>query len=241
MLNSFADMAAKSSFALPSQSASASGNTAPSNTTNAESRAQSAADDFSQEYNTFLTLLTAQIQNQDPLQPMDSTQFVEQLATFSSLEQQVMTNNNLESISGLIQDLSTLIADAWLGEKVSVKSSWLASDGKPTQFTYDKAPDKATKSVLTISDRLGNTLASEPLDQDALRVTWNGKTDTGARIAEGSLLNITVNHYRDGALMAQSQPGVVTEVTGVADNNGKLQLATAAKLTAELGNFEKVD
>ena len=56
-----------------------------------------------EEFNTFLTLLTAQIKNQDPLAPLDSTQFVEQLATFSSLELQAKGNQTLEEIVGLLR------------------------------------------------------------------------------------------------------------------------------------------
>lgn len=55
-----------------------------------------------EELTQFLSLLTAQVQNQDPLQPLDSTAFVEQLATFSSLEQQVQMNRNLERILGAL-------------------------------------------------------------------------------------------------------------------------------------------
>ena len=55
-----------------------------------------------EEFNNFLQLLTAQIKNQDPLSPLDSTQFVEQLATFSNLELQATTNQILEGISNLL-------------------------------------------------------------------------------------------------------------------------------------------
>lgn len=54
------------------------------------------------DFNAFLSLLTAQVRHQDPLAPLDSTQFVEQLATFSALEQQVRTNEHLEAIGALI-------------------------------------------------------------------------------------------------------------------------------------------
>ncbi|MEO1569272.1 MAG: flagellar hook capping FlgD N-terminal domain-containing protein [Pseudomonadota bacterium] len=50
--------------------------------------------------------MTAQVQNQDPLSPLDSTQFVEQLATFSALEQQVQTNTHLQSIADLVRSLN---------------------------------------------------------------------------------------------------------------------------------------
>jgi len=60
------------------------------------------ANDRGQEFNTFLTLLTAQIRNQDPLAPLDSTQFVEQLATFTNLELQANGNASLERIENML-------------------------------------------------------------------------------------------------------------------------------------------
>ena len=59
-------------------------------------------EDIGQEFDTFLTLLTAQIKNQDPLAPLDSTQFVEQLATFSNLELQAKGNQVLEDIAQML-------------------------------------------------------------------------------------------------------------------------------------------
>lgn len=59
-------------------------------------------DTTGEEFSTFLTLLTAQIRNQDPLAPLDSTQFVEQLATFTNLELQARGNAELENISALL-------------------------------------------------------------------------------------------------------------------------------------------
>lgn len=60
------------------------------------------AETTGEEFSTFLTLLTAQIRNQDPLAPLDSTQFVEQLATFTNLELQAKGNAELENISALL-------------------------------------------------------------------------------------------------------------------------------------------
>jgi len=69
-------------------------------TSSASSTASPISDnaDLSSEFNQFLELLTTQVQNQDPFQPLDSTQFVEQLATFSALEQQVQSNDLLKKI-----------------------------------------------------------------------------------------------------------------------------------------------
>ncbi|MEM7728177.1 MAG: flagellar hook capping FlgD N-terminal domain-containing protein [Pseudomonadota bacterium] len=86
--------------------ASAAGATTATNGGDEEGAAPSAAEassnEVSEQFDTFLNLLTAQISNQDPLAPLDSTQFVEQLATFSNLELQATTNQILEGISNLL-------------------------------------------------------------------------------------------------------------------------------------------
>lgn len=77
-----------------------SSNTDSANTTLSDVTGQS--DSRGEEFNTFLQLLTAQIKNQDPLAPLDSTQFVEQLATFTNLEMQAKGNQTLEEIAFLL-------------------------------------------------------------------------------------------------------------------------------------------
>lgn len=72
-------------------------------TPNPSSTASESSTDASEEFDTFLTLLTAQIRNQDPLAPLDSTQFVEQLATFSNLELQAEGNQTLDSIARMME------------------------------------------------------------------------------------------------------------------------------------------
>lgn len=64
--------------------------------------AENSVSEQAEEFNTFLELLTAQIRNQDPLAPVDSTQFVDQLATFSNLELQAKNNQILEGIATLL-------------------------------------------------------------------------------------------------------------------------------------------
>ena len=78
--------------------------TAQTETDATPSRAAGSANEVAEQFTTFLTLLTAQIQNQDPLAPLDSTQFVEQLATFSNLELQAEGNSVLEDIAQLIAE-----------------------------------------------------------------------------------------------------------------------------------------
>lgn len=96
----------------------------------AEKTKQNGANDFE----TFLTLLTAQMRNQDPLKPMDSTAFVAQLASFSSVEQQIETNAKLDEILDAFSGSPTTQLTEWIGKEVSRGES--ISD-TPTEIIFD--------------------------------------------------------------------------------------------------------
>ena len=100
----------------------------------------SASDSLSQlgnDYNKFLTLLTAQIQNQDPLEPVDSTQFVAQLAQLSQVEQAVQTNTQLETVSSQISGLLNLGGTDLLGRDVTIQSDTVMLKNGATATTYE--------------------------------------------------------------------------------------------------------
>ena len=73
------------------------------------------ANKLSADFNAFIKMLTAQVKNQDPLKPIDSTEFATQLATFSSLEQQVLTNSKLSEISSNLGAVTCLRLQTLLG------------------------------------------------------------------------------------------------------------------------------
>ena len=187
--------------------------------------------DIGEEFNSFIQLLTAQVQNQDPLSPMDSTQFVEQLATFSTLEQQVQSNEALQQIATLIADLHTMAASDWLGEQVTVESSWVPYSGEPVEFEVDR-PQSANRAILTVRDTNGAVAWSESLDLTDQRFQWNGDLTNGRIAANDSLYQMSVDFYRDNDFAGSAAPRLVTTVTDVATENGKLRLGTAMKLSA---------
>ena len=123
-------------------------------TTTASNTSSVSSNSIGEEFNTFLQLLTAQIRNQDPLSPLDSTQFVEQLATFSSLEQQVQTNSSLDNIAAMIGDLHSILANEWLGQEVAVSSDYVAYEGQPVEYEIDPALSY-DQAVLTVIDTTG--------------------------------------------------------------------------------------
>ena len=192
-----------------------------------------------QEFNNFLQLLTAQIQNQDPLAPLDSTQFVEQLATFSSLEQQVETNTSLDRISDLIANLNAIAADQWLGEQVTIESSWVPYLGETVEYEI-QPPNQADSGVLTVRDSNGTVVWSEGLDLSSVRQSWDGQLGTGETAAIDSLYQVSIDYYGSGEFLGSTAPRLVTTVTDVATENGKLKLGTAMKLTADAEDVRTV-
>src|SRR5882757_5737115 len=95
------------------------------------SAAQSATKQLSSNFDTFLTLLTTQLRNQDPLSPMDSNQFTQQLVQFSQVEQQINSNQNLESLISLTKSQTSSDAVSYLGKTLTMTDGTAAlMDGK---------------------------------------------------------------------------------------------------------------
>ena len=125
------------------------------------------------DFENFLQLLTTQLRNQDPLAPLDSTEFVAQLASFSTVEQLVNANNRLADIS------SSLVSDAldryapWIGKEAEIADGRLAHDGGGFRF---RAPvmGEASRVEIVISDAAGVEAARFAIDNDgAVRIAPN--------------------------------------------------------------------
>lgn len=98
---------------------------------NIQTRASSSSASLAQNFDTFLTLLTAQLQNQDPLEPVDSTEFTNQLVQFSGVEQQIETNKNIAELITLTANSQAASLAGYLGQTVEVNSlaASLGSEG----------------------------------------------------------------------------------------------------------------
>ncbi|MEP2979475.1 MAG: flagellar hook assembly protein FlgD [Lentilitoribacter sp.] len=109
---------------------------ASATSTTTQSTATAASNKAALDYDTFLQLLIAQMQNQDPTEPMDSSEQIAQLATFSQVEQTIETNKNLES---LLQSNSLATASAIIGKTVSSLDGEVTGIVKEVQILSDGA------------------------------------------------------------------------------------------------------
>lgn len=138
------------------------------------------------DYDDFLTLLTAQLNNQDPLNPQDSTEFVEQIATFTTVEQQINSNEKLDELIAISTEQSVSDLASWVGMEVSAPGLAYAFDGD--QLAVDPVVDAAAQSAqMLIKDSDERTIATisyNPADPTSL--TWDGTQDDGSKAGEGS-------------------------------------------------------
>jgi len=194
-----------------------------------------------EEFNNFLQLLTAQIRNQDPLSPLDSTQFVEQLATFSTLEQQVRSNSSLEGIAQGINELQSLIANQWLGQTVSVESPNITFTGEPVEFGFTST-DAADRAVLTVRDSENRVIWSEDLDNTQGTHSWNGQTAAGVSALPGESYHLSIDLFEQSDFLGSVAPRIVTMVTDVSTGaNGVPLLGTVAMQDVDLQSVRMVD
>lgn len=157
-----------------------------------ESSAAAAAD-----FQSFLTLLTTQLRNQDPLSPLDSTQFVEQLASFSAVEQQVETNDRLETLANSLTGSGLEGAAQWVGNDVEVPSGAAQFSGDPLSFGIPGASTSGTREIV-ISDQSGNIVYREALSSAASNFTWNGTSSEGNLLAHGNYQAAVTTTSEDG-------------------------------------------
>lgn len=136
----------------------------------------------------FLKLLTTQIENQDPLDPLKNHEFVAQLAQFSALEQQIITNDSLSQIQMSQMSLSNAQLTGMIGKEIVARGDAVRIAGGDAQSIGVMLPGPATNVEITVSDENGNAVAT--LSRDRLQggyqeVEWNGVGADGRPLPDG--------------------------------------------------------
>ncbi|MGE0254132.1 MAG: flagellar hook assembly protein FlgD [Alphaproteobacteria bacterium] len=144
-------------------------------------------------FDTFLQLLTTQLQNQDPLSPMDSTEFTNQLVLFSQLEQQINQSKKLEQLVGVLQTGQTTAALGLIGEEVEAQvDAAVLADGEAT-IAYDMPPGVANAAMIIVNERgMPVRALALPATPGRGEITWDGKNENGIAQADGTY-SVVVN------------------------------------------------
>lgn len=173
------------------------------------------------DFNMFLKLLTTQLQNQDPLKPMDSSEFTQQLVSYSQVEQAIKGNEKLEALATMLGGQTMSQAVSLIGRDVAIDmpTSVLGDTGARWQYTL-AAPGTETK--LSILDQNGNvvrTLNGEVAGGDH-NLNWDGKNDAGEPMAAG-LYTLKVETTNSAGNQIQSWVSAKGLVQSVHFENGE--------------------
>ncbi|MEM7641608.1 MAG: flagellar hook capping FlgD N-terminal domain-containing protein [Pseudomonadota bacterium] len=170
---------------------------------------------LSSDFDTFLTLLTAQIRNQDPLEPSDSTEFVAQLATFSNVEQSVRTNELLEGMAARLDQQDVSSAAEWIG--MDVRHSGSIAGDAAAQDLYVTIPAVADRADLVVTDALGREVRRQAVSPDARTLAWPGPAgplpagqytlQVEAQAGDQPLTPVPVSHYGTVGEVALTEAG----------------------------------
>lgn len=135
----------------------------------------------------FLQLLVAQMKYQDPMEPAENSEFVAQLAQYSSLEQLIDVNGNLESNAGISQKTNNSLVASYIGKEVSVFGNYLKVEDSQTT-TGGINVSNADDINIRIIDSRGNTIDTIELGDKKVGThyfEWDGKDSEGSQMADG--------------------------------------------------------
>jgi flagellar basal-body rod modification protein FlgD len=190
-------------------------------------------------FNTFLTLLTTQLKNQDPTSPMDSNAFTQQLVMYSQVEQQIQSNDNLKSLITQGASNAAMLTTGYLGKKVSVTNGMASLADGAANWTYN-LESAAANATMNITDKDNKIVFTGPAETSAGNhaFTWNGKDNLGNALPNGGY-KLTVSAY-DSAntkiTTAAASAGVVSQI----DMTGKDPLLVVGSMEIGLGDIAAI-
>ncbi len=164
-------------------------------------------------FQTFLTLLTTQLKNQNPLDPLDTNQFTQQLVQFAQVEQQMKSNEQLTTLVALEKSAQATTALAYVGSTVVVDGTTAAMKNSKADWLFNSS--KPSTATITIKDSTGQNAYTGTFTVDAgtQAFTWDGRGNDGRLWPDGKY-TLTAT-----GLDASKQPvAISTEVQGLVDS-----------------------
>ncbi|GBD48258.1 flagellar hook assembly protein FlgD [Methylopila sp. Yamaguchi] len=213
--------------------------TATSTSTSGSANTSVASSTLASNFDTFLTLLTTQLQNQNPLDPLDTNQFTQQLVQFAGVEQQLQSNTTLSAILNATQTAGSDTAVGLVGKTVTAAGDTAKLTNNKASWSLTSAEDDVTATV-KIRNADGDLVATKTvaLDKGTATFTWDGKQTDGSAAPAGDY-TVTVSSVDSSGNGAS----VSTEVTGVVDGvdfSGDIPVLLIGSLSVPLSSVTKV-
>jgi flagellar basal-body rod modification protein FlgD len=186
---------------------------------------QASVTGFAEDFDDFLTLLTTQLQNQDPLSPMDTTEFTNQLVMFADVEQSINQSGLLEDLVNVNAQNQASAAVSYIGRQIEFDHNEVNYTGEPVVLGYS-LPEDATQATMEIYDSSGELIRiiggiEQSFGDHA--VEWDGLDQQGNPVAQGAY------SFQVGVVNDDDQPieaSYMSEgvVTGIEYNAGETTL-----------------
>jgi flagellar basal-body rod modification protein FlgD len=204
------------------------------------SSSSTAASQVSTAYNTFITLLTAQLQHQDPLNPTDTDTFTQELIQLSGVEQQLQTNSTLSSMNTDLSTITQANGLGYVGKTVTASGSTSPLQNGEAQWDYT-LNSSAQTVTLNVQDSTGNTVYSTSGNAASGEhtFTWNGTNSGGTTVSSGDYTLTVVATDASGNAVSTTT-NMVGQVTGVDTSSGTTQLEVG-DIQVPIGNVTAIN
>ncbi|MBW2252312.1 MAG: hypothetical protein JRF60_17220 [Deltaproteobacteria bacterium] len=194
----------------------------PVDTSNSNTNQVTSSKDSALGKDDFLNLLVAQLQNQDPLNPMDSTAFTSQLAEFSSLEQLSNVNENLENLQMYQSSINNAQAVSFIGKNIDALGNSIQLESGENEDIHFELSQDSSSVVINIYDEAGSLvkyIENGPLGEGKQSVEWDG-TDNGGNTLTGGIYKFEVMAVDVNGDKVQAATYISDRVKGVTFKNG---------------------
>ena len=208
-------------------------NTSTTNTTSSAS--SSASTGVSSDFDTFLKMLTAQMQNQDPLNPIDSTDYATQLATFSGVEQSVKTNDLLTAIASQMSVMGMTQLAGWVGMDARAVAPGYFDGENPITVSPNPAVG-SDRTTMVVTNAAGTVVDQVSLPVSTDSYSWSGRDASGNPLPTGAY-TFTLESYGSDQLLSSDQMEVyvpIVEAQGSTDGTVLVLKSGAEVLTSNI-------
>lgn len=187
-------------------------------------RAAGDAKSLGDDLNRFLTLLVTQLQNQDPLDPLDANEFTAQLVQFASVEQQIKQNSNLEALIGVGKNAEVASMVNFIGKSVEALGATLPLQDGAARGSYVLS-EPAAVTTLTIRDADDRVVLVKSGETAAGRhdFGWDGRDEAGQQLPDGGY-SIEVAAVRDDGSAIEVNTAISGRVSGASAGDGEATL-----------------
>lgn len=199
--------------------------TSTTTTTTTSTSSASSGSSLTSDFDTFIKLLTAQAQYQDPLEPLDGTEYASQLAEFSMVEQQVLTNDNLASVQEQLGLGNMASLTGWVGMEVRAAASAQFDGTNPISVSPNPVAT-ADEVTLIVRDENGDEVNRISMPVSAEEYQWDGTDFAGDTVDPGAY-SFLLESSRDGEVLLTETAEVYTDVRETQLVNGEVVLITA--------------